>query len=540
MPTPEELEDKAAAEAVRELKLRLSAFARKATETWATLDPSPELAPRLATILADQLRQLDLSDVREPIQRAAAEAVERGVTDARTRLRLSGPRRRVMAPIDVIRAVMAVEEQAQEELDKAADLLRGATDADDLQAALARARGSVTRTERTARWSVNRALSEGVRAVAEEQGVGRLWIPERDACLRCLAYAGLYVGPGEAFPGGLTFDTRPVKKLDPVPDPPLHPNCRCRTIPWRTEWGTDYPDSLKREAQRSVLRGWSVPSESERARLRAADALLKRTQLPKSVQDYARRAVRQGEFPRGRDFPRPGGERQTAIVRRRRDAIPAQREAEDGPPADPLAPLAANRKRPISRESIAESYRKLGSDREITDAMVAEAELKDRHRDLAATNPNFSHGPVWQVNCQRVVVAYELRRRGYDVTALPNRKALGDKQYTVTDLEEVWTTPTGSTRRMSRMPSPDVLKAKVASWPPGSRGWIVAEWRAGGAHVWTVEKLADGTVHYIDAQPGMDNAERHFDRVKPGTLRLLRVDDLTPTAEQVGMVKGVS
>ena len=40
-------------------------------------------------------------------------------------------------------------------------------------------------------------------------------------------------------------------------------------------------------------------------------------------------------------------------------------------------------------------------------------------QDLTATNPRYSEGLEWQINCQRCVGAYEMRRRGYDVTAKP-------------------------------------------------------------------------------------------------------------------------
>lgn len=567
MPTPEELEDAAAAEAVAGLRRRLEEFGRKATATQARMQPDGWAWIR--TTLAAELRSLDTSDLTGPIQEAAGRAVEEGVTDARTRLRVQTPRRRVMAPMDVIRAVMRVPDQAAEELDKAARLLEQATTPDDLQDALARARGAVSRTERTARWAVNRSLSEGTRSVTEEQGTGRLWIPERDACLRCLAYAGLYVGPGQEFPGGLTYGTPGTRQLDPVPDPPLHPNCRCRTIPWREEWGSDYPDSLKREAQRSVLRGWSLPSESERARIQAADRLLNRTALPKSVQDYAARAVRKGEFPRGRDFPRAGRSTDLELnPKRGRDQQQAARDRD----RDPLAGL--NRK-----EARSEPDRPQGptAGEDIVGRLFAQAGLQmpttpvrertaldierdERAEDIKVTNPRFDFGREYQVNCQRVAVAYELRRRGYDVEALPNRKEAGDKQYRLPDLEDVWRTPTGGKRSFTEIkrPGADVLKAKgypatftgqfayrndqvrakVASWPPGARGWVVANWQAGGAHIWNVEIGSNGEVIWLDAQPGRQldkDGAAHLDRARD--VWIMRVDDLVPAEEQVRMVK---
>ena len=38
---------------------------------------------------------------------------------------------------------------------------------------------------------------------------------------------------------------------------------------------------------------------------------------------------------------------------------------------------------------------------------------------VMGTNPMFGEGPEYQNNCQRCVVAYEMRRRGYAVTAMP-------------------------------------------------------------------------------------------------------------------------
>ena len=43
-----------------------------------------------------------------------------------------------------------------------------------------------------------------------------------------------------------------------------------------------------------------------------------------------------------------------------------------------------------------------------------------RESDLKTTNPNYSKGTdEWRKNCQRCVVAYEMRRRGIDVESLP-------------------------------------------------------------------------------------------------------------------------
>ena len=77
-------------------------------------------------------------------------------------------------------------------------------------------------------------------------------------------------------------------------------NCRCTVEPLRAQ---EFADALRREADRSVLRGFSLESESMKVRIDAARRLLADPNLvaPKSVIDFARRAVRNGAFPtRGR------------------------------------------------------------------------------------------------------------------------------------------------------------------------------------------------------------------------------------------------
>jgi hypothetical protein len=67
--------------------------------------------------------------------------------------------------------------------------------------------------------------------------------------------------------------------------------------------GNDLPEALKREARRSVLKGWSLESESQASRLDAAERLLQRgARLPGTVEREARQAVRARRF-RSRSVP---------------------------------------------------------------------------------------------------------------------------------------------------------------------------------------------------------------------------------------------
>ena len=132
---------------------------------------------------------------------------------------------------------------------------------------------------------------------------GVVWVAERNACVHCVALSGQVTRFGESFDGSRTWGDKPLAWEGFNGKPPRHPHCRCRLVPW--DGGQETPEALKREAERSVARGWSLPTESNAARLRALDRLLREpgTRLPPSVVRRARAALAGKEFPEGRDFP---------------------------------------------------------------------------------------------------------------------------------------------------------------------------------------------------------------------------------------------
>ncbi|MEU1787106.1 hypothetical protein ABZ553_14775 [Streptomyces sparsogenes] len=163
------------------------------------------------------------------------------------------------------------------------------------------ARGALSAVRSHITWVVGQAVNEGLTAGIRAIGARKLWVAERDACVRCAAYAGLTAESGDDFPGGLSWDPRQRGHGDPLPAPPLHPNCRCRVVAWQDEWAEPgvlpFPEALRREARRSIARGFSLPTESNAARIRAARELLRRgANLPRSVEAYAATAIAAGRF----------------------------------------------------------------------------------------------------------------------------------------------------------------------------------------------------------------------------------------------------
>lgn len=173
----------------------------------------------------------------------------------------------------------------------------------EVAAVVARATQAATGAERIAHWTINYAANQGARDTAAKLGFQRVWVAERNACVVCLALSGAVSVDGQ-FEGDATFGSKPMPGWPPgmpLVQPPRHPWCRCRAEIWRGSvpgyTGPDLPAALRREAERSILTGWRMDSESETVRIAAARRLLAHsTALPKSVQQRARVAVARHAF----------------------------------------------------------------------------------------------------------------------------------------------------------------------------------------------------------------------------------------------------
>ena len=145
--------------------------------------------------------------------------------------------------------------------------------------------------------------------------------------------------------------------------------------------------------------------------------------------------------------------------------------------------------------------------------------------DLAAVNPNFSTGEYkWQNNCQRCVPTYEMRRRGYRVTAKPiPTKAKDD--YIAKDYTCVW-------ENRSKICCPNgsglqEIKKQMAAWGDGARAEVFVVWKNGDAHVFVAEQINGETV-FIDPQNHSADASKYFESVLKGFTSILRIDNNNP------------
>ena len=141
--------------------------------------------------------------------------------------------------------------------------------------------------------TAHRSVAAGFEAASTAAGKGRMWIAERNACLACLAYSGLIAPADENFPAALSFGARAaVWTISGPSGPPAHHSCRCHLqVPDR---GVSV--GLRREASRSVVKGWSG-YDSLPARLKAAQRLIARgVILPPTVIQRAENEIKRGQF----------------------------------------------------------------------------------------------------------------------------------------------------------------------------------------------------------------------------------------------------
>lgn len=128
---------------------------------------------------------------------------------------------------------------------------------------------------------------------------------------------------------------------------------------------------------------------------------------------------------------------------------------------------------------------------------------------------------AYRVNCTRVVNAYELRRRGYNVTA-----AVAQGENTVgVYTKNWWRTAEFLPPEELQFKERAALEAAAKKWPDGARGFVTIERYNGAGHTFNIEKV-DGELQYIEAQIMVTDAAASFKGAK--NHHLFRVDNLIP------------
>jgi hypothetical protein len=249
------------------------------------VDPTKLQGPALATIVADLLAEMGVAARRT---RAGSTPVDKDRVDAELDYRRAR----------LERAARDLATTERPSLAKALLMLGAAS-------AMASGLRAVLSDGLVAQQTAER------RRAAQRGSQGRnvlMWVPERDACARCLRYAGMrLLNAKDRFPGGLSYDPDQASTSeDTVAGPPLHPYCRCELQLVAKGASEGASEALQREAERAIMKGWALESESQKSRRRAAAALLEQKTIlaPVSVRrEAAKRLGQRTPFTR----PIPSG-----------------------------------------------------------------------------------------------------------------------------------------------------------------------------------------------------------------------------------------
>ena len=176
----------------------------------------------------------------------------------------------------------------------------------------------------------------------------------------------------------------------------------------------------------------------------------------------------------------------------------------------------------------------------LKDALGSKGKQNSMADSMIGSNPKYSRDyREYSANCQRVVVAYEARRRGYDVTAQAtypgdklNKVAYRDEKEGISRgrwmgaFQNAKPVNVSATGRNSEKNVIDNINKQMQHYGEGSRGVVQIFYKGGGGHVFNVEHK-NGKTHYIEAQVGkVKNFSETLKHVKTDKVALVRTDNL--------------
>lgn len=143
-------------------------------------------------------------------------------------------------------------------------------------------------------------------------------------------------------------------------------------------------------------------------------------------------------------------------------------------------------------------------------------------------NPHYGEGKEYELNCQRCVIAYEARRRGFDVIAKP--AVSGDEPLKRSFGENGWANvfEDGKNGLLKVDGStPAEIKENICAFmkKSGDGTRAIIEIHNNGGHAFIAEQVKGKTI-FLDPQIGLNNAEIYFEfELIPNTTKLLRTDN---------------
>lgn len=169
-------------------------------------------------------------------------------------------------------------------------------------------------------------------------------------------------------------------------------------------------------------------------------------------------------------------------------------------------------------------------------------------KELFSKNPKFKK--KFTINCQSCVVAYEMRRRGFDVQAVGNT-ANSIPRVLSHHTELAWLDDNGNTPKSKEVTwvwdanKDTMVKSMIANLDKMTKevGRYHIKWTWGNArsgHIITCERLANGKLRIYDPQNGKEisNLSEYGKGFLHNSLKVLRVDNLRFNPLYAGCLKG--
>jgi hypothetical protein len=153
-------------------------------------------------------------------------------------------------------------------------------------------------------------------------------------------------------------------------------------------------------------------------------------------------------------------------------------------------------------------------------------------------NPLYGKGTQYSVNCQTCTYVHELRRMGFDVTAMGNEKDavwnyLKSQGMTWKDrftTDGTTGLPYNMTHRWARSKGYKTMTEKrlreyfTETMVDDGRYEVYCCWKSGSAHVFMCE-VKNGKMMFFDPQTGAQDASSYIKRMKANFVSVERIDD---------------
>ncbi|EGO5189959.1 hypothetical protein HFX84_001627 [Enterococcus faecalis] len=216
--------------------------------------------------------------------------------------------------------------------------------------------------------------------------------------------------------------------------------------------------------------------------------------------------------------------------------------------------LSHSNREKFDEKSTDSVYNKDSKIKEIANLINAEIKkpMTVEEADRTNANPNYYKGKEYQVNCQRCVPTYEMRRRGIDAEALSSLdQNIWSDEYTEIiryrrnkAIRGLRTFVDSKTKEpvSHKLVGGRTMKSNFSKLEKivkeGERYELSVAWKRGGAHIVNMERL-NGVLTIIDAQSGIVAPIDEYFAIRhaqPSSLNYLRVDNLEFRKELVKLI----